>query len=1246
MNGDNNETFDLSVKMSQRLHDINLQKEKMQASINERTEQLQRLLAKGPKKSRETQVELDAKIDELEKKRTQTSLSLGKEKAILREIASVKRSKEKLKEFSQHESLVQERKNELSKFRDDLRNIIAQHAELDSALTKVELAKRLGCSTSDLETRIVDCPDTKLGQVIGKNGSNIKKLEEKTGCMMDVDKVKSQIHLHGSGIALNAAVEEIEKITLAIEISVKLSNEKHSYLFAMRMAAFNQLQRDHPNVYFDLSKDTKVLLLRGKPEPLALAKEAVGSIEVTEISKLISGRESSLIVGRNGSTVNQLTDQFNVGINLTNTKDGKSMVSVVGTPSNVQRAVLKIDEILYRFEDVEESIFVSAMVRNKLLSDSGAQMKLMQKEVNEICKDWNVFLYFEKLSKDEQQSSIKSLFYIKCARLCIEQAVESVKDKVGAYEDAILTMKVDTDIIPSIIGKGGSMISKLRKIGSGTEIEIDKASGEIKIFANGDDTKCALKNAIEQIIAENQKLKVSVDNSLFGFIFGAPGKEMRDNFQKEGVYILSDNSETHIILRGTKEKTKEAEIVLKDFLANNFSAEFKYNIDDEILLFNGGSSSIIHELQGANDVKITAMKSRKAVVFRGREEKVSKAIDSLKLYLYGGDGITVKKMKAPDNVLGFVIGKGGSNISKLQSAYNGVKVFLRKDSNTIVFRGPKDEVNKCHKEVVKLISLTKISISIRLSREQYIELSNSNVMKEISHDIPVQVELNEHSIKLRGTLENIRYAKALIEEQLKGFYTSSLYLDYEQYKKIDCKLSCEPTQFEHIQSSTDTSMSFNKSVCAIDISGKHSNVKRAKVYLLGLLEDLLPNQICRVKLAKPLVKKFGDTEALAKISEMSNCFVSLDRDLSCVIILDPSAQTISVARDMINERIADCKKLNHIIQIQQCDQWLISKLTGKYDESIKTIESTTKSKVTILRFDRLISISGESEQVVCNGNQMVEDLLTKLRRETVFVEIPGPAMSSFIGKAGSNIKKIEETNKVKIQRVKKTSKIKIEGNDTFVSAALLAIKSWIGNWEALNCTEEMIEINANLFPSVLQENAPRIKEIEEANKIKISANEKAHNLVICGGTYATRKSAASEVYDLVKETETMLVSEKEGQLLEQKSMEGLKGNISERKSLSIGLEDVGFEKNKHNDKSTNAFIQQNVAVAGINDKLLESPSKSKKGNQHSGVAAQSLYSLLVSDDDEKGLSNVKNQSCENSSAEKYIKSSSGLSIRL
>jgi predicted PilT family ATPase len=94
----------------------------------------------------------------------------------------------------------------------------------------MELAERLGCSSQDLISHKVDCPEEKLGRIIGKNGMNIKQLEDKSGCIIDVDKVMHQIHIQGNNVAIMSVVNEIETIIRSTMEEIDIDLAMYYYL--------------------------------------------------------------------------------------------------------------------------------------------------------------------------------------------------------------------------------------------------------------------------------------------------------------------------------------------------------------------------------------------------------------------------------------------------------------------------------------------------------------------------------------------------------------------------------------------------------------------------------------------------------------------------------------------------------------------------------------------------------------------------------------------------------------------------------------------------------------------------------------------------------------------------------------------------------------------------------------------------------------------------------------------------------
>jgi len=166
----------------------------------------------------------------LEFKRTTSSLVLAEEKDILRQIDSLSRQKTQCVEREKHEKLIQEKKAELDAFRNSLSLIIASIDELSPVLAKVELADKLHCATTELKTITIDCPKEKTRHVIGKNGSNIKQIMERTSVAMDVDSDKGQVEITGTQTALELATKEIRRITEAVEEDVQVPSALVEYL--------------------------------------------------------------------------------------------------------------------------------------------------------------------------------------------------------------------------------------------------------------------------------------------------------------------------------------------------------------------------------------------------------------------------------------------------------------------------------------------------------------------------------------------------------------------------------------------------------------------------------------------------------------------------------------------------------------------------------------------------------------------------------------------------------------------------------------------------------------------------------------------------------------------------------------------------------------------------------------------------------------------------------------------------------
>jgi transcription antitermination factor NusA-like protein len=156
------------------------------------------------------------------------SLSLTDEKFILRKIDRINHMKRKVEENNECKQKIKEKKAQIEALRLDTRNLSVQLNEIHAAFDKVNLAKRLGCSIYDLKSVTIDCHCHKIGEVIGKGGRTIQKLESETGCIIDV--MNGKIRLTGLISAIERCSVLIERILLDTEDSILLCRSMHGYL--------------------------------------------------------------------------------------------------------------------------------------------------------------------------------------------------------------------------------------------------------------------------------------------------------------------------------------------------------------------------------------------------------------------------------------------------------------------------------------------------------------------------------------------------------------------------------------------------------------------------------------------------------------------------------------------------------------------------------------------------------------------------------------------------------------------------------------------------------------------------------------------------------------------------------------------------------------------------------------------------------------------------------------------------------
>ena len=282
------------------------------------------------------------------------------------------------------------------------------------------------------------------------------------------------------------------------------------------MDPMKTLRKNHEQVNMDLSRDNKILKIRGKVDALELVKADLGNLKVCRETINLVGHEAGLIIGKKGANIKSMSEKFSVAIDVNDVSDDAASVAIVGSSANVDGAVQAINHMIFENKDIISNVVVSNVLRNDLLQDAGKKVKEIQKEANELISSNTVRLMFEK--QGDNSSSV-SLLEVKCPRLHHTEVLEFVRKRVADFESNALTIKIEPYMVPKFVGKGGKHINELKKLGGkGVVIELDRVLGEVSVMTKDEATKEIIKAAIQKFIADNQILKVPVDNSIMSIV--------------------------------------------------------------------------------------------------------------------------------------------------------------------------------------------------------------------------------------------------------------------------------------------------------------------------------------------------------------------------------------------------------------------------------------------------------------------------------------------------------------------------------------------------------------------------------------------------------------------------------------------------------------------------------------------------------------------------------------------------------
>jgi transcription antitermination factor NusA-like protein len=392
--------------------------------------------------------------------------------------------------------------------------------------------------------------------LIGKNGSNIRRIRDATGARVlfpyENDASQDIITIIGkkAGVleAKKQLVEMLKELDKVIESEVHVDPKYHRHFVLRRGEVLRQISDELGGVSISFPKAGTNLTrvsVKGAPECVEAAKKRLLAI-VEELEQRITidvhieQKHHRTIMGARGSKVQNIQGEFNVDIKFPERYDESAeqheagrngdgvkfsdIIHVSGKPESCELA----KQALLDQVPVIVEVDVPFDMHRFIIGSKG-------KDVRELMSKYDVHITVPPSDRESDTIQIlgspKNAAAAKEALLAIreEREIEKRNKELKSYE---IKIQVDPEYHPKIIGHKGSVISKIRdKYDVNIQLpKPDQPDADIIKITGFEDKANAAKDEILALVKElcdKVKEEVEIDHRVHSRIIGARGKIVR-----------------------------------------------------------------------------------------------------------------------------------------------------------------------------------------------------------------------------------------------------------------------------------------------------------------------------------------------------------------------------------------------------------------------------------------------------------------------------------------------------------------------------------------------------------------------------------------------------------------------------------------------------------------------------------------------------------------------------------------------
>ncbi|XP_045491427.1 vigilin [Colias croceus] len=423
--------------------------------------------------------------------------------------------------------------------------------------------------------------------LIGKNGANIKKIREQTGARIvfptEKDEDKEAIFIIGREDQVEAARKQLETavsdISNVSEGEMSVDPRHHRHFVARRGEVLRRIADECGGVQISFPRQgvaSDRVVLKGPKECIEAAKIRINEIiedleaKVT-IECIIPQKHHRTVMGASGAKVKDITAEFDVQIKFPDRDPTKGADIPVRNDESSEPGpndIIKITGRPKNCEDAKKALLDQVPITIDVEVPNDLHRLLAGQKRRDLMQTYDVHILMPP--NDEVTDIVK----VTGTPTNVERAKQALTEKIVEMEqekeDRLLRsfelkFEVDPEYHPLVIGKGGSVISRIRA-DFGVQINLPKRGepdANIITIQGYEDKAIQAKEAIMAIVhqLDNQyREEVEIDPRVHRRLIGLKGKNIRrimDDF-KVDIRFPKQGDDNIVIIAGEENNVLDA----------------------------------------------------------------------------------------------------------------------------------------------------------------------------------------------------------------------------------------------------------------------------------------------------------------------------------------------------------------------------------------------------------------------------------------------------------------------------------------------------------------------------------------------------------------------------------------------------------------------------------------------------------------------------------------------------------------